>query len=639
MYFKYPQLLYFLFLLIIPIIVHLFELRKFQKEYFTNVKFLKELDLKTRKSSKLKKWLLLFTRLFLLAFVVFAFAQPFFKAKDHQGKHNELFVILDNSHSMQAKGKQGELLKRSVQELLENIPKEQKFTLLTSDNSFYDTDIGSIQKDLQNIEYSSSFSIANQMAKIKTVSSNKTKDIIIITDAKSLKSEDIESLNQSDNIIFSVPKAENLYNVSIDSVYIERVSDDLYDLKVEISVFGNKKEEITLALYNQDELIAKSLLVENQNSVVFTITKQNFNGYVSIEDNSLEYDNTYYFSISKPDKLKVLSVGSKEKNEFLSKIYTKEHFDFYTFEPKALDYNLIENLDTVIMNELNEIPHSLIITLKAFVENGGNLIIIPSDKISTKNLTEFVSQFGNIVFSDIQNQKKQITKIAFEHPIFRDVFEKKTDNFQYPNTTKSYTINGNLFAVLSYQDNEIFLGEIKKDNSSVYLFSAPISLENSNFLNSPLVVLSFYNMAQNQTASDIVSRFIADTNPFFVEANLSKNEILKVKKQNEEFIPNQQIFNRKVKLNFNQYPKKSGNYQIYKNEELISNIGFNYNRSESDLTFENTVFLSNFTQKNIPTIFRDLQTSRTDNNLWKWFLILALLFSVFEVLIHKYFKN
>jgi len=639
MYFKYPQLLYFLFLLIIPIIVHLFELRKFQKEYFTNVKFLKELDIKTRKSSKLKKWLLLFTRLFLLAFVVFAFAQPFFKAKDHQGKHNELFVILDNSHSMQAKGKQGELLKRSVQELLENIPKEQKFTLLTSDNSFYDTDIGSVQKDLQNIEYSSSFSISNQMAKIKTVSSNKTKDIIIITDAKSLKSEDIESLNQSDNIIFSVPKAENLYNVSIDSVYIERISDDFYDLKVEISVFGNKKEEITLALYNQDELIAKSLLVENQNSVVFTITKQDFNGYVSIEDNSLEYDNTYYFSISKPEKLKVLSVGLKEKNEFLSKIYTQEHFEFYTFEPKSLDYNLIEDLHTVILNELNEIPQSLIVTLKAFVENGGNLIIIPYDKISTKNLTEFVSQFGNIVLSDIQNQKKQITKIAFEHPIFRDVFEKRTDNFQYPNTTKSFTINGNLFAVLSYQDNEIFLGEIKKDNSSVYLFSAPISLENSNFLNSPLVVLSFYNMAQNQTGSDVVSRFIADTNPFFVEANISKNEILKVKKQKEEFIPNQQIFNRKVKLNFNQYPKKSGNYQIYKNEELISNIGFNYNRSESDLTIENTAFLSNFTQKNIPTIFRDLQTSRTDNNLWKWFLIFALLFSVFEVLIHKYFRN
>ena len=37
MQFKHPELLYALFLLIIPIIVHLFQLRKFQKEAFTNV--------------------------------------------------------------------------------------------------------------------------------------------------------------------------------------------------------------------------------------------------------------------------------------------------------------------------------------------------------------------------------------------------------------------------------------------------------------------------------------------------------------------------------------------------------------------------------------------------------------------------
>jgi len=636
MYFKHPQVLYFLFLLIIPIIVHLFELRKFQKEYFTNVKFLKELDLKTRKSSKIKKWLLLFTRLFLLAFVIFAFAQPFLKAKETAEKHNELFVILDTSYSMQAKGKQGELLKRSVQELLENLPKEQNFTLLTSDNSFYDTDIRSIQKDLQNIEYSSSFSIANQMAKIKTIGSDKTKDIVIITDGKSLKAEDIEALDDNDNIIFSIPKTENLYNASIDSVYIERVSDDFYDLKVNVSVFGNKKTETTIALYNQNELIAKTLLTENQNSVVFTIAKEDFNGYVQLEDNSLEYDNTYYFSISKPEKIKVLSVGLKQKNEFLSKIYTQDYFEFYSFETKTLNYNRIEDLHTLILNELDEIPQSLTVTLKAFVENGGNLIFIPSEKINFNNLTEFISQFGNIIFSPIQNQKKQITKIAFEHPIFRNVFEKKTDNFQYPNVSKSFNMSGNPFVILSYQDNEIFLGEIKKNDNSVYLFSAPISIENSNFLNSPLVVLTFYNMAQNQTNSTVVSRFIADTNPFFVETNLSKNEKLIMKKKSEEFIPNQQIFNRKVKLNFDEYPKNSGNYGIYKNQELLANVGFNYNRSESDLTQDNTAFLSNFPQKSIATIFGDLQANRTDNNLWKWFLLLGLLFLVLEILTQKY---
>ena len=82
MQFKYPELLYALFLLVIPIIVHLFQLRKFQKEEFTNVKFLQRVILQTRKSSQLKKWLTLLSRLLLMACLITAFAQPFFTANE-----------------------------------------------------------------------------------------------------------------------------------------------------------------------------------------------------------------------------------------------------------------------------------------------------------------------------------------------------------------------------------------------------------------------------------------------------------------------------------------------------------------------------------------------------------------------------
>ena len=108
MQFKHPEILYFLLLLVIPLLVHLFQLRRFKKEYFTNVKLLKELQIQTRKSSKIKKWLLLATRLLLLACLIIAFAQPFFNAKDTTNKGNELNILLDKSFSMQAKGAKGE---------------------------------------------------------------------------------------------------------------------------------------------------------------------------------------------------------------------------------------------------------------------------------------------------------------------------------------------------------------------------------------------------------------------------------------------------------------------------------------------------------------------------------------------------
>ncbi len=141
MQFKHPEILYFLFLLVIPVLVHLFQLRRFKKEFFTNVKLLKELSVQTRKSSKLKKWLLLATRLLLLACLIFAFAQPFFKAKDNANANNELFIILDNSYSMQAKGQKGELLKRAVQEVLENAPESATFSIITNNENFWNTNI------------------------------------------------------------------------------------------------------------------------------------------------------------------------------------------------------------------------------------------------------------------------------------------------------------------------------------------------------------------------------------------------------------------------------------------------------------------------------------------------------------------
>ena len=67
MQFKYPELLWALLLLLIPIFIHLFQLRRFKKTPFTNVKVLKSRVLaESRKSNTLKKWLLLLTRLLLV---------------------------------------------------------------------------------------------------------------------------------------------------------------------------------------------------------------------------------------------------------------------------------------------------------------------------------------------------------------------------------------------------------------------------------------------------------------------------------------------------------------------------------------------------------------------------------------------
>jgi hypothetical protein len=154
MQFKHPELLYALFLLVIPILIHLFQLRRFQKVKFTNVKLLKKIDLQTRKSSTLKKWLVLFTRLLIIAFTVLAFAQPFIPTTDNYNEAQETVIYLDNSFSMQAEGNNGTLLNEAIQKLLTTLPDTDKLNVFTNDKVFKNTTLKAIKNDLIQLSYS-----------------------------------------------------------------------------------------------------------------------------------------------------------------------------------------------------------------------------------------------------------------------------------------------------------------------------------------------------------------------------------------------------------------------------------------------------------------------------------------------------
>ena len=642
MQFKHPEILYFLFLLVIPILVHLFQLRKFKTEYFTNVKFLKELAIQTRKSSKLKKYLLLATRLLLLAFLILAFAQPFFKAKDSKNATNELYIILDNSFSMQAKGKKGELLKRAVQDLLENTPENANFSLITCSDNYWNTDIKSIQKELQNLKYSASpFQLDNLLAKIKAHKSAFDKDIVVITDAVGLQPNQLKNSKDDKNLYFIIPEAEKTDNIAIDSVYVNQVLDNFYEIGVKLDAFGEDFKDIPIALYNNNKLTAKTLVnFESKNKTInFTIPKEDFHGYVTISDNGLEYDNNYFFSISKPEKSNVISIGEVEKSSFLSRIYTSDEFNYSNFSLQTLDYNLIDKQDAIVLNELKEIPQALQTTLKSFAEKGGNVILIPSSESATSNLNSFLANFGAFKFNELGTTEKMITKINFSHPLFSGVFEKKVDNFQYPNTKKSFEISNSAPMVLGYSDQTPFLSAIQNSVSAVYVFAGEINKVNSNFQNSPIIVPTFYNMAQNAQKAGINATIIGESKPLIMETLLSKDEIVNVKNATESFIPVQQILNNKVKLTFNDNPKYAGNFGVFNNDKLVENISFNYNRTESNLTNANPDTASDFKEiSNVDSLFDTLQTNRTDNQIWKWFVILALLFVALEVLIQKFVK-
>src|SRR5215510_9926112 len=102
MSFLYPGFLFALSAIAIPIIIHLFNFRRYKTIYFSNVRFLREVKEKTDARSRLKHLLILLCRILAISFLVFAFAQPYIKSKTTpvaSGK-KAIGIFIDNSFSM-----------------------------------------------------------------------------------------------------------------------------------------------------------------------------------------------------------------------------------------------------------------------------------------------------------------------------------------------------------------------------------------------------------------------------------------------------------------------------------------------------------------------------------------------------------
>ena len=443
MQFKYPEILYALFLLIIPVIIHLFQLQRFRKVAFTNVKFLKNIELQTRKSSQLKKWLILTTRLLLFSSLIIAFSQPYFSNLKTDTKHKSI-IYLDNSLSMQAKGSNGELLKDAAENIIENSNLlNGKITLLTNDNIYKDIELNELKNVLLNLNY---FPISPDLETILfkinheiDTENNNLNNALLITD---FQQNTFSKLNDFTNVNFPILLIKeapiNNNNIFIDSIYISNKTATKITLKTIVNNTNIDKKNVSISLYNNSVLIGKSTIdisknIQSETEFTFPI-QDNFNGILKIEDNNLLFDNVYYFTISKPKKINVLVVGND--TQYLEKIYTKNDFNLNTSLLQNLDYNTINEQHLIVLNELEEITPELITKLESYVNDIGSIVVIPSkNNLETYNNLATKLKLGILVSSDEQELK--ITKINYNHPLLKEVFEKRVTNFQYP-TVKSF---------------------------------------------------------------------------------------------------------------------------------------------------------------------------------------------------------
>lgn len=642
MQFRHPELLYALLLLVIPILVHLFQLRRFKEERFTNVAFLKKIQLQTRKSNTIKKWLILFCRMAALAMLVLAFAQPFFTESDTATKSKETVIYLDNSFSMQAKGASGQLLRAATQDLISNIDNDEKVTILTNTKTYRQTTIDNVRNELIQLKYTP-FQLSEDAVTLRALKefSNKSdveKRIVYISDFQGNDPEIQPDSLVSKHYVQLSPNIKN--NVSIDSVFISSRTPNTFELTVKLSTQASQEGNTPVSIFNGDILLAKgtaSFKEDLEIEVLFDIEiNDEIQGKISIEDPLLTFDNTLYFSINKNLPIKVLVINGSS-SEYLSRIFTKPEFQFTATTVSSLDFSSIPDYNYIVVNELEELSSPLIDALSAFAKAGGTTTIILSPKGNLANYKLAAQSLGNVLIESADTSTKLVTSINYSHPIYKDVFETNIENFQYPSVNKPFNIKGG-DPILKFEDGTSFLVQ----NNGVYFLSGGIARENSNFTNSPLVVPTFYNMSRQSLQLPQLYFTIGTSNTYDIPATLQEDAILQLEQSNNpnySLIPLQQLRGNKVSITTRQEPAQAGTYAVKLENRIIQEVSYNYSRNESILRYRDIEAESKGSYQNsVEALFTKFKTDDTVQYLWKWFIIFTLFFLLLEIAILKFYK-
>ena len=651
MQFKHPEFLYFLGFLLIPVLVHLFQLQKFKKIPFTNVALLQKLMLQTRKSSKLKKWLILTSRLLLFTAIIFAFSQPYFSNQKTQlTQHN--FIYLDNSFSVNTNGEKGNLLQNSIKEIIENTSDKESYSLLTNTN-FYENISSNELKNilLKTIPESKSRTIEDVLLKIKNQKESKTKTLsklALISDfQKYNKNNKLDVTNVTLPISFIQVSNNKKSNLSIDSLFINNQGNNNFLLNVVIKNQGAVKNNVPIALYNDLKVFAKQTFsIEENIEKTISFPIQNivtFKGKISLDfSDAFSFDNSYYFTLNSAKKINVFSIG--KNHDFLTKIYTKNEFNFNSSSIQNINYNLLEKQELIILNELNEIPNSLITFLQKHLKEDKSLVIIPSQKTNINSYNLFLDKLKTGNISRLKKDSLRITEIHFKNPFYRNVFSKEIKNFQFPIVKSYYQTNfTQASSLISFENQKSFISKLYSKHGSLYWSSSSLSKENSNFLNSPLIVPIFYNFGKLSAKLPKPSYPIGKTNLIDISIVLDKNQVLAINNTTSSFIPLQQAYNTKVTLETSEQPNINGFYNVTHNSKTIETLAFNYNNEESSLNFLNIKELvkeqKNLTySESVADVFKEIKEKNKVTWLWKWFLALAIVSLIFEILILKFFK-
>lgn len=670
MKFVYPEFLYTLFALAIPIVIHLFNFRRYKTVYFTNVRFLKSVQEETQSTNKLKHILVLLSRLLALAFLIIAFAQPILPTSDQDQKvgNSVVGIYVDNSFSMQAETENGQSLdvaKNRAINILDAYKPDDQFAILTNDfETKHQRPVNKEQflEELQGVQLSpNTKSIPEVTARLKDIIIDKeapNKSIFLISDFQKSSAKIAELQNDSLIDLQFVPiKSELASNLYIDScwfyspfrqyngteqlvVKIVNLSDKNYEnIPIRLSINGQIKSPGSFNI-GPFETTYDTLNYSNGTSGIQA-------GEISIKDYPITFDDHFYFSYEVESQLNIASLQTGAKKDAISALFQSDSFIRLTqLNINQLNYQELSNQRLIILNELPSYSTGLVQELKKYVENGGHLLIFP-EKNNLEEQNALLSTFGWRLGNRISTSIK-IDYINEQSPIYRNVFDELPKNLTLPTVNSYYQLPNSGEVIMRFQNRKPYMITKQIAKGQIYLAATSLSTEESSFTEHAIFVPTVYNIALNSLQSNTLFYTINENNQLTTATVENGDKPMRIIGQTIDFIPEQRKMNRELALFVHGQITESGNYTLQNGENAVQGLAFNYNRNESQLATyskeELTDLLIKSELKNY-TLFtstNELLTNEIANSnsgiaLWKYAILLCLIFLGCEVLLLRFY--
>ncbi len=679
MEFVHPERLWFLFLLLIPIVIHLFHFRKRKTLYFSSLRFIQFLEKEQQSTRKLKHLLVLLTRLLALCAIIFAFAQPQApkSASAHAGKP-ALLIYLDNSFSMSAIGTEGSLFSEGrelAKRMLGQVKPDTRVLICSNQLNHSEQRFQSKAEALRYLDKLDIYAISRSLDDVLTwqqrqidrhqIQKEKLGQIqqIFISDFQQSQAKLSAQKPQANQSFFAYQlKAQQIQNAYIDSIWFAKPTHQRQTeqtLMVRVQNFGDqakKRIELQVKIGKLKRTMFMQIGANNSQIASFPYNETNkgfVQGQVQINDQQIHFDDTWYFSYEVPERTNIYLIEEANSSPNVARAYAVEaRYNVQTTSPGEVASNTLAEADLIVLNGLDEISSGLRDELSTAHQNGQRILIIPGENIRQNDYQPLLAALSLPALGPIQTTALNLQRINDEDPFFKGVFEKKQERLNVPLVKKAYSIQNQAQSsatplLITRSGQALFL----RANNTAFLFTTALQNSFGSLVNQSLFPTILLRCGEYASERYPAYAILGKDAQIKVRAKHQEEAPLRFVSEQTEFIAQYSASPNQLRIQIGGSAAlerlKAGIYAL-KSTDVLAQLALNNNRSESKLELlDQTALLELLETNGIKNCtFNQIKEGQSltaiqledTQSYWRYFLVFGLLCLLAELSLLKWWK-